>query len=155
MTVARAGDVLGAAGIQEVMTELEPQRLVDGWGILDSPEVVQSVRDAGIGLDVCLSRAIRAGLIGAYSDYPLQRIFDEDLRVSVSSELPRLYGSSLSDEYQAVVESCGFGMDELEEIALNGLRNSFLEAEAKQALITEFEQEYALLRDKHLTETAH
>jgi adenosine deaminase len=147
-----AGEKLGAEGVRLVIEQLYPDRIVDGWGIADDKDLIQLLYNQQTPINLCMARAIRAGQISSYAGYPLRRLFDEGLKLTIASGMPSIYGTTLSEEYQAAVEQCGLDIDELEELALNAVRFSLLSEESKQTLLAEFSQEYARLRAELLTD---
>lgn len=149
--VCQAGDVTGAEGIIEVINALNPDRLVDGWGAADAPDVLNLLREKRIPVTVCLARALCLNWVQTYADYPLRRLYDEQVTVVIGSGMPSLFKSNLAAEYLAVVEHCGFSLAELEELALNAVRTSFLSAEEAEALHVEFSESYARLRAEQMT----
>lgn len=153
-TAAYAGDPLGAEGVLQAINQLHPQRILDGWGTADAPDVLKLLRDEDITLDICLSRALCLNQVAAYKDYPLRHIYDDNVKLVISAEMPGVYKSTLVDEYLAVVEHCGFSLEELEELALNAISASFLPDEDKLAMAAEFRQAYAVLRDEHISPAA-
>jgi len=150
--IAQAGDVLGAEGILEVIHQLEPDRLVDGWGTVDAPDVIQLLTERHIPLDVCMARALCLGHVETYANYPLRELYDDGITLTINSGMPSLYKTALVDEYLAVVDHCDFSAEELEELALNAVRSSLLPDEEKTALLAQFTAEYTQLRDEHLVE---
>jgi len=150
--IAQAGDVLGAEGILEVIHQLEPDRIVDGWGTVDAPDVIHLLAERNISLDICMARALCLGQVEAYANYPLRELYDDGITLTINSGMPALYKTSLVDEYLAVIEHCDFSAEELEELALNAVRGSLLPDNEKQAMLAQFTGEYAQLRAEHLDE---
>ncbi|MBN8635238.1 MAG: hypothetical protein J0M07_07930 [Anaerolineae bacterium] len=148
--VVRAGELAGAEGVRQAVEQLVPNRVVDGWGVADSPEALNDFRDQGITLAVSPSRALKQGWITALSDYPLRRLYDENVSLVVGSDLPLIYKSTLADELTALVDQLGFTVEEAEDIALNGVRASFLPEDAKSELLAHVTDELAALRAEHL-----
>jgi adenosine deaminase len=148
--IAQAGDVLGAEGILEVIQQLEPDRIVDGWGTVDAPDVIGLLTERHIPLDVCMARALCLGWVETYAKYPLRELYDDGITLTINSGMPMLYKTSLVDEYIAVVEHSGFSTEELEELALNAVRSCLLPEEEKQTMLEQFTGEYAQLRAEHL-----
>ncbi|MGQ9908832.1 MAG: adenosine deaminase family protein [Candidatus Flexifilum sp.] len=144
----RAGASSGAEGVIEAVRGLSPNRIIDAWGLADSEEALNLVRDQQIGVVVALTRALRHGWVSKLEDYPLKRLYDADVRLVLSSDLPSLYRTNLTDEYLAAVEQCGLDLDELEQVALNAVRASFLDEPARQELEQSFREEYARLREQ-------
>jgi adenosine deaminase len=147
---AFAGEPRGAEGVLEVLNQYMPTRILDGWGAADAPDVLSLLSDRQTIVDVCMSRALCHGWTKSYVDYPLRRLYDENVNLTLSSDMPTFYKSSLSDEYLAAVEHCGLTIAELEAIALNAVRGSLLPEAEKNALLAEFTAEYARLREEHL-----
>ena len=70
--------------------------------------------------------------------------------LTLNSDDPSLFNTSLSDDYATLVEPFGLSVAQIDEIALNGFRSSFLPPERKAALISQAEQELAALKVVHL-----
>jgi adenosine deaminase len=64
--------------------------------------------------------------------------------------MPSLYQTTLSDEYLAAIEFCEFSVDEVENLALNAVRTSFMAEDTKTAMLNTFTEAYADLRVEHL-----
>ncbi|MDK3161524.1 hypothetical protein QPK87_33965 [Kamptonema cortianum] len=148
--VARAGDALGAEGVMTVVQALAPNRINDAWGILDSEEVLNIIREQDLTVVVSPGRALKHGWVSRYEEFPLRALLDAGIRVVLSAEMPALYQVSLTDEYVNAVEKGGISSDELEELGLNAVRASFLEEDVKAALLEQFRAEYARLRREML-----
>jgi adenosine deaminase len=70
--------------------------------------------------------------------------------VTVNSDDPALFNTSLSDDYATLVEPFALSVEQVDEIVLNGFRSSFLPADRKQAMVAEVKQELAALKQQHL-----
>ena len=148
--IAEAGNMLGAEGILDVLNQLEPDRLVDGWGTADAPDIIQLLTEKHITLDVCMARALCTGLVETYAKYPLRALYDDGITLTINSGMPAFYKTTLTDEYLAVIEHSDFSLEELEELALNAVRASFQTPEEKEAMLAEFTSDYERLRAEHL-----
>ena len=149
--VVRAGDALGAEGVLVAITTLLPNRLFDARGVLESPEALRLIEEQQISVVVGLTRALRHGWIEEIEAYPLRKFYDEGVPLVLGTDMPSLYHTSLVDEYTNAVEAGGLSLDELDEIALNAVRSSFMPEEKKAAMLEHFTEEYARLREEHIT----
>jgi adenosine deaminase len=145
-----AGDHRGGEGVLETINLLLPHRVADGWGVWESREALALLSERSITLDTSMSAALFRRQIASYADYPLRKLYDENVQITLGADMPLFYGASLSDLYRAAVEKCGLTVEELEEIALNAVRASLLPDEEKEALLTAFMAEYDQLRAEHL-----
>lgn len=149
--VPLAGDELGAEGIIEAITHLQPDRIYRGWGAAESPEAIRLLDEQHVPLVLTMAHEVRMGRIGSYAEYPLRRLLDAGLTVTLSSGMPELYKTSVTQEYLAAVEQIGVGPEDVEELALNAVRTSLLPEDEKRAMLDQFTQEYARLRAEHIT----
>ena len=145
-TVANAGSSLGKAGIVEALNELHPHRLTDSWGIARDKSLVTELAESGTPLVLSLSRALRLGLVKKISDYPLRKLFDSDVQLTLSSGMPSLYQTTLLDEYALAHEECGLHADDLVELARRSIQLSFMDAERKEKLLKHFDFEVKVAR---------
>src|SRR6266568_4161928 len=67
------------------------------------------------------------------------RMLEEGLFVTLNSDDPPMFGTTLTDEYQRAASVLGLSRAQLAGLAANGVRASFLDADAKQALLAEIE----------------
>ncbi len=150
--VISAGEMLGVAGIREVVDTLAPQRLIDARGILndEANDLRVQLRESEIPLIVSVQRAVAHGWSASTSEYPLAAL-TEELTVALSAIMPSIYGATLTDEYQAAAEL--LSVEALEQVALNAVRASFLADDAKAKLLEQFANEYAALRAEHIQPT--
>ncbi len=152
--VVQAGLATQEEGIRDVLTHLNPSRLIDAWGLLDIPEIIDQVVESELPVVVSVARAVHHGYVVDRAEYPLRQLVDEQFKVILSADMPTIYGTTLSQEYQSAVESGGLSLDELEEMALNAVRYSYMPEEEKAEMETEFRETYAQLRSQHLDSIA-
>ncbi len=149
--VAQAGDLMGGAGVVDALEHLSPNRLLGGWGIADNPEVLSRLQEEAQGVVVYLTRDFRMARLDTLDAHPLQALYQAGLPVSLSAGLPEYTNTSLNAEYQAALDA-GLGVDDLEHLALNAVKASFLPDEERAMMLAAFRDAYAALRAEHLAE---
>jgi len=60
--------------------------------------------------------------------------------VTLNSDDPPMFGTSLTQEYRQAAAVLGLSRDQLADLARNGVRASFLDVAAKQALLDEIDE---------------
>jgi adenosine deaminase len=149
--VVRAGGFLGAGGVLAAIETLFPNRVIDARGVHESPEAMALLEERQISVGIGLTRALRQGWVDNLSEYPLRQLYDEGIVLFLGTDMPSLYHTSLVDEYTKAIEECGLSLDELDELALNAVRVSFMPEEDKAAMMEQFREDYARLRAEHIT----
>jgi adenosine deaminase len=151
--VVRAGDHAGAEGVAKAIEVLSPNRLVDARGVTEDPALMAALAESRTPVCVSMTRALKQGWITAAAEYPLRKLYDDDVVVVIGSDMPTYYGS-ITQEYRSAVEQGGLTLEELEEVALNAVRASFLPESEKAAMEAEFKQAYTRLRIEHVPQPA-
>ncbi len=142
---AHAGEVAGPESIRDAVIELGAERIGHGVRASEDPEVVALLRAREIPLEMCVISNVRTGVIRSVAEHPVRRYFDDGLVVTVNSDDPVMFDTTLTTEYLALAGELGFSREEIEEVALNGVRSSFLPGEDRARMLDEFETEMARL----------
>lgn len=145
--VPHAGELGGPESIWIALDELHADRLEHGVRSIEDPRLVAELVQRQIGLDVCPTSNIRLGIYPDYESHPLRRLWDAGALVTLNTDDPPMFDTTLNQEYQLLVAYYGFGADELEQISLNGVRASLLLEDQKAALEAEFQAEFVRLRE--------
>ena len=86
---------------------------------------------------MCPTSNVCTRQVGSLAGHPLPRMLDEGLFVTLNSDDPPMFGITLTQEYRRAAAALGLSRAQLAGLAANGMRASFLEAGAKQALLAE------------------
>jgi len=140
---AHAGEVAGADSIRSAIEDLGAERIGHGLRAYEDPEVVDMLKARRIPLEMCIISNSRTGVCPSVKEHPIRDYFREGLVVTVNSDDPSMFSSSLTDEYLALSRDLGFTLDEVKQVALNAVRASFLPAGEKAELVSTFESEWA------------
>ena len=65
---------------------------------------------------------------------PVRRYFEPGLLVTINTDDPKMFGSSLAQEFQALVDRHEFTRDEIRTLILNAVRASWLPGARRQRL---------------------
>ena len=120
-------------------------RNVVGFGIggdetsYQDPDLMQELAQRQIPVEVCITSNIRTGVCPNLADHPVRRYFDEGLMVTINTDDPALFETSLSKEYQLLQENFAFSDDHLRELARNSFEAAFLPAEKKLEFLNMFD----------------
>jgi adenosine deaminase len=139
---AHAGEAAGAASMWGAIRELGAERLGHGVHAHDDPELLTTIRERRIAIDMCPVSNVRTGAVPNVQSHPIRRYLDEGLLVTLNSDDPPMFSTSITNEYRVLIEELGFTLPELEQLSLNGIEASFLPEEEKERLRQEFREEF-------------
>jgi adenosine deaminase len=138
-SVPHAGEMSGPATIAEALDGLHAERIGHGLSCLDDPALVARLRESQIPLEVCPTSNACTRQVPRLEAHPLPRMLEEGLFVTLNSDDPPMFGTTLTDEYRRAASVLGLSPSELAGLAANGVRASFLDPGAKQSLLAEID----------------
>src|SRR5690349_6983285 len=138
-SVPHAGEMSGPATIWEALDGLHAERIGHGISCMDDPALVARLRESQVPLEVCPTSNVCTRQVPGLAAHPLPRLLAEGLFVTLNRDDPPMFGTTLTEEYRRAATVLGLGRDQLTALAVNGVRASFLDPAAKQALIEEIQ----------------
>ncbi|MDW8172504.1 MAG: hypothetical protein RML73_08465 [Anaerolineae bacterium] len=136
--------------VREIIENLNPSRLTEVGEALQHEEgLLGLLAERQTACVATPSRDLRLNKLASLRDYPYQKYYQQ-LNLSLSASMPTFYRTTLTDEMILAVEYGDLGVDEIEGLALNAIRHSFLPADEKAALLDYFSAAYVSLRREHL-----
>ena len=104
---------------------------------LEDPALVAELRDRQIPLEVCPSSNVCLHVVPSMAAHMLPRLLAEGLYVTLNSDDPPMFNTTLTGEYLAAAQAFGLNLADLQQLALNAARASLLPADKKAILIHE------------------
>jgi adenosine deaminase len=145
-TMAHAGEVVGPASVWGALDALACERLGHGIRSVDDPRLLEYLRERRVTLDVSPTSNVRTGAVANIAAHPLRRLYDAGVLVTLNTDDPIFFGTTLNDEYRLAARRFAFDAAELAEIALNGVRAVFLPADEQAQMLDHFERSLGQLR---------
>jgi len=151
--MAHAGEVVGPESVRGAVEALQVERVGHGIRSMADPELLALLRQRNVTLDVCPSSNVRTGAVDAMADHPLRKLVEAGVRVTINTDDPTFFHTTLNDEYRLAVREFGFSAADLVALSLNSVRASFLPEREKRALLRQFNVEIAGLLFERIVAT--
>ncbi len=135
---AHAGESDGPDSIWGALN-LKAERIGHGLTAGQDPELIEELAERQIPIEVCVTSNLRTGCCAELGQHPVRRYFDQGLMLTLNSDDPAMFRSSLLDEYALVQQAFGFTDEHLREMARNSFEASFLPAEKKIEFLNLFD----------------
>ena len=137
-----AGETVGPESIWGAIRSLQAERLGHGVRAVEDPDLVAYLAGRQIPLEICPTSNVRLGVYESYAAHPLRRLLQAGVCVTINSDDPALFETTLNDEYVHAVQDCGLSLDQLRQVGLNAVRASYLPEPDKSHMLAMFEAEY-------------
>jgi adenosine deaminase/aminodeoxyfutalosine deaminase len=133
-SVAHAGEACGPESIRDAVELLGAERIGHGLTAIRDPNVMALLRERRIPLEVCPSSNVSTGLIARFEDHPLPKFLEAGLVVTLNSDDPAMFGTSLQEEFVQAARCFAFSHEMLAGLCRNALQASFLSEDEKEKL---------------------
>ncbi|MFF4287389.1 adenosine deaminase [Streptomyces sp. NPDC001739] len=157
-----AGEAVGMDSIHEAVLRCGAHRIGHGVRITDDlstgPDgrvtlgrLASYVRDMRIALEVCPTSNLQTGAAASYPEHPIDLLRRLGFRVCLNTDNRLVSGTTMTQEFQHLATTFGYGAAELEEFTVNAVKSAFLPFDERTALLNEVVLPgYARLRAEEL-----
>jgi adenosine deaminase len=161
-TTIHAGEAFGLPSIHEALQYCGAERLGHGVRIVDDIKVNDDgtyelgrlaafVRDRRVPLEMCPSSNVHTGAAASIADHPIALLKRLRFRVTVNTDNRLMSGVSMTSEMQELVNTFGYGLDDMQWFTVNAMKSAFWPFEDRLRLIDQvIKPTYARLRSELL-----
>jgi len=103
------------------------------------PELVEELSRRQITIEICLTSNLRTGCCASISKHPVRNYFDRGLMLTLNTDDPAMFHTSLNEEYHLAQSTFRFTNEHLRELARNSFEASFLPPELKVQYLNSFD----------------
>lgn len=134
-----AGEWGGPASIRDSLDYLKVERIGHGVHAIEDPALIDRLAQEEIVLEVCPGSNISLGVYPRWSDHPIERLRAAGVAVTVSTDDPPFFHTTMGHEYQRLSDTFGWDEAVFAEINRVAARAAFCDAATKEALLKTLE----------------
>lgn len=149
---AHAGEGLGPESVRGALDVLGAERIGHGVRAAEDPALLRRLAESGVSLEVCPTSNLRTGIYPFYAAHPLRLLHRAGIPVTLSTDDPTFFGTTLCAEYARLAEMGLTGSDLL-AVAENGFRHAFLPEADKARYLDGLRRAWQGLEGSRLTGT--
>jgi adenosine deaminase len=131
-----AGEAYGPPSIWEAVQYCGAERLGHGVRIVDDMVVrpdgevelgrlAAYIRDRRIPLEVCPTSNVHTGAAASFAEHPIDLLKRLKYRVTLNTDNRLMSNVTMTSEMVSLVETFGYGLDDLRWLTINGMKSSF------------------------------
>ncbi|MEU4716487.1 adenosine deaminase [Micromonospora purpureochromogenes] len=138
-SVPHAGETTGPQTVWDALRDLGAERIGHGISAAEDPELLAYLAEHRIALEVCPTSNVRTRAVARLAEHPLRRLVDAGVLVSINSDDPPMFGTTLNDEYAVAAALLDVGPEGVAALARDGVTASFLEPGEKARISAEID----------------
>lgn len=133
--VAHAGEDDDYTSINSAVDRLKAERIGHGISAMENEECIKHLKDLQIPLEICpTSNLFTRAYVQDIKEHPVKMFFDRGLFITINSDDPTLFNTTLLEEYALLIENNIFNKKEIGQLILNNLRATFMDEKEKDSL---------------------
>jgi len=134
-TTVHAGEFDGPRSVWEAIEVLEVERIGHGVRAVEDPELVRVLARSGLPLECCPSSNVKTGVVAGWERHPIPALHRSGVAVTVNSDDPAMFGTSLSAEWQALRSPLGLAPGEVLAVGIRTVRATFQPRDEQEVLV--------------------
>jgi len=138
-TCAHAGESSGPDGVRDAVELLGAERIDHGVRAIEDPGLVGELAARGVPLDICPTSNVRLGVVPSLEEHPVERLRVAGVRVSLNTDDPLLFGTSVADEYARCARTFGWDRPVLGAVARTSIESSFASEVRRRELLSDLD----------------
>src|SRR6185369_55512 len=127
---AHAGETVGPESIWGALN-LKAERIGHGLTSAQDAEMIEELAERQVPIEICVTSNLRTACCANAADHPVKQYFDQGLMITLNTDDPAMFATTLNGEFQLAQDTYGFTNEQLRELARNSFEAAFLPAEKK------------------------
>jgi len=137
----------GAHRIGHATHLIEDITLDESGKIIQMGPLAQYILDKRVPLEICLLSNVQTGAVSSIEAHPLPIYWKYKFRITVNTDNRLMSNTTMTNELMTIIKHWNFNLDDLEKLALNAMKSSFLPYKKRLDLIYNvIKTEYAKIR---------
>jgi adenosine deaminase len=145
-SVPHAGEIAGPESVWSAVRDLQADRIGHGVRSIEDAHLLAFLHEHQIPLEVNPTSNICLGVYRSIEQHPFVHLLRMGLCVTVNSDDPPLFNTTLTHELEQLTVAFGLSEDDLQRLTLNAVRSTFLPAEEKRRMEEEIVAQFQRLR---------
>lgn len=129
-----AGELTGWQTVESALDQIRPARIGHGVRAIENPDLVKRIADEGVVLECCPGSNIALSLFPAFAEHPFPALKAAGCKVTLNSDDPPYFATSLKREYDIAAEHFGMNEKDLLGVTRTAIEAAFVDRKTKAAL---------------------
>ncbi len=138
-SVPHAGETTGPDTIWDALRLLGAERIGHGTSAAQDPDLLAHLAAEGIPLEVCPSSNVATRAVPSLDEHPLKAFVDAGVTVTINSDDPPMFGTTLNREYEIAADLLGLDRSGVADLARAAVIASFLDDTGKARILAEID----------------
>ncbi|MCD4527442.1 adenosine deaminase [Nocardioides sp. cx-173] len=145
-SVPHAGETTGPETVWDALRLLGAERIGHGTSAAADPALLAHLAEHRIPLEVCPSSNLATRAVASLGEHPLKAFVDAGVVVTIGSDDPPMFNTTLNREYEIVADLLGLDDRGVADLARTAVEVSFAPDDVRERVLAEIEEYVAAPR---------
>ena len=133
-----AGELAGWESVKAALDHIRPSRIGHGVRAIENPDLIKRIADEDVVLEVCPVSNVELKVFDGYGNHPLNALKAAGCKVTLNSDDPPYFWTSLKREYEVAGEHFGLDAKALTAVTRTAIEAAFVDRKTRAALLSRF-----------------
>ena len=138
---AHAGELVGPDSIRGAIDHLGVTRIGHGVRAIEDPLLICRIIEESITLEACPGSNIALEVFPSYENHSFKKLLDEGVQMTLSSDDPPFFHTSLANEYKIAANYFGLNDRQLLEITRTSIEAAFVDEPTRNKLLIRLDKQ--------------
>ena len=131
---SHAGEWCGAESVWETLRDLRVERIGHGVHSINDPKLVEHLAETGVALEINPGSNVALGVYPSWIDHPIKRLRDAGVKVTVSTDDPPFFNTTMTREFEELESAYGWGAEDFKVLNETALEVAFCDLDTKEVI---------------------
>lgn len=132
---AHAGELAGPQSVRDALDHFGVRRIGHGVRAIEDPALVERLVEEDIVLELCPGSNVALGLYPSIAQHPFRRLMEAGVRVTINSDDPPYFHTTLGREYDELARVQGLGRGALLAATRTAIEAAFVDEATRTRLL--------------------
>ncbi len=130
-----AGEICGPESVWDAIEHLPVRRIGHGVRSAEDDILLNTLKERNIALEICPGSNLALSVYPNWESHPLKLIMSKGISVSLNSDDPPFFHTSVGQEYQDSSDQFDLDIESLKSISIMAIESSFVDIVTKSQLL--------------------
>ena len=123
-TTCHAGEAAEPDYIWQAIRDLNVDRIGHATNASKDSDLVHYLIENQIPIEMCLISNVKTNVVKSIMKYPIYQFYKKGMRVSVNTNDPKMFGTSLENEYLSQYSVFNLELKDIYNLAMNSINSA-------------------------------
>lgn len=134
-----AGEWGGPDMVADTLRDLKVSRIGHGINAIKDPALVEQLAETGVVLEVCPGSNVFLNASGDWPDHPIKKLRDAGVKVTVSTDDPPFFHTTMTREYEMLSKTFGWDEDDFFDLNKTAIEAAYCDQATKDKVLKTLE----------------